>query len=122
MTLTAINRVAREYGISLTRHSALTVFSEIKEGCSLRREKREPQQEDKRVPTVTCQEIMVVSNRNWLARATENISVTPRGRQIVIAKLEAKKSQDLPPLVCIEPARIPIEGIHTARGTSRSSF
>ena len=38
------------------------------------------------------------------------------------AKLETKKSQDLPPLVCIEPAQIPIEGIHKARGLSRTSL
>ena len=75
MTLTAIDTVAREYGSSLTRHSALTVFPESKEGCNLRRENREPQQEDRKVPNVTCPETMVDSNRTWLDRATENISV-----------------------------------------------
>ena len=102
-----------------TQHS---VFPESKEGCNLRRENRELQQEDRQVPNVTCPETTVDSNRTWLARATENISVPPRCRQIVIAKLEAKKSQDLPPLVGIEPAQIQIEGIHTARGLSRTSL
>ena len=122
MTPNAIDKVAREYGSSLTRHSALAVFPESKEGCSLRRENREVRQEDRQVPNVTCPETMVDSNRAWLARAIENISVPPRCRQIVIAKLETKKSQDLPPLVCIELAQIPIEGIHTARGLSRTSL
>jgi hypothetical protein len=36
--------------------------------------------------------------------------------------LETEKIQELPQLVCVEPAQIPIEGILTARGLSRTNL
>ena len=34
----------------------------------------------------------------------------------MIVKLQTEKTQDVLPLVCVEPAQIPMEGILTARG------
>jgi len=36
-----------------------------------------------------------------------------------VARLETEKAQNLPPLVYVEPAQIPIEGIFPARKLSR---
>ena len=37
----------------------------------------------------------------------------------MVGRLESEKEQSLPPLVCVEPAHIPIEGILPARALSR---
>jgi len=37
---------------------------------------------------------------------------------VAVARLEAEKAQNLPPLVYVEPAQIPIEGIFPARTLS----
>ena len=58
-------------------------------------------------------------NATWLVKAKENITIAPRCRQIVTGIVEAGKEQKLPPLVCIEPVQIPIEGILPARALSR---
>ena len=60
-------------------------------------------------------------NRAWFVRAKENTIIAPRCRQIIVGRLEAEKEQNLPPLVCVEPAQIPIEGIFPARALSRVS-
>ena len=37
----------------------------------------------------------------------------------MLGRLESEKGQSLPPLVCVEPTQIPIEGILSARALSR---
>jgi hypothetical protein len=64
-------------------------------------------------------ETTIPQDEFWLVRATENITVAPMCRLIVMGKLEAGRGQKLPPLVCFEPAQVPIEGILSARGLSR---
>jgi hypothetical protein len=58
-------------------------------------------------------------SRSWLVRATENITLVPRCRQVVTAKIELEKGRSLPSLVCVEPAIIPQEGILPARVLSQ---
>ena len=55
---------------------------------------------------------------SWLVKAAENITVAPKCQQIVMGWLELEE-QKLPPLVLVEPAQVPIEGILPARGLSR---
>jgi len=52
-------------------------------------------------------------------RATENITLAPRCRQAVTAKIELEKRRSLPSLVCVEPAILPLEGILPAHVLSR---
>jgi hypothetical protein len=40
----------------------------------------------------------------------------------VIGKLEFEEEQELPPVVCVEPAHIPIEGILSARSVNRGEL
>jgi hypothetical protein len=49
----------------------------------------------------------------------ENIFVAPSSRQIVVGRGGTEKEQILPPLVCAEPAQMPIEGILPSRVLSR---
>ena len=57
---------------------------------------------------------------SWVVKTTETIRLSPRARQIVIGKLETIKSRVNPELVCVEPARLPHEGVLVARGLSRT--
>ena len=41
---------------------------------------------------------------------------------MVIGKLELEQDQEPPPLVCIEPAHIPIEGVPLARALTRVEY
>jgi len=51
----------------------------------------------------------------WLVKALENVVLAPRCKQVAVARLETEKAQNLPPLVYVEPAQIPIERIFAAR-------
>jgi hypothetical protein len=52
-------------------------------------------------------------------KASENIILAPRCRQVVQGRLELESEQSLPPLVIVEPVQIPIEGIFTALALTR---
>ena len=52
-------------------------------------------------------------------KALENVGLAPRCKQLAATRLETEKAQNLPPLVYVEPAQIPIEGIFPARTLSR---
>jgi len=52
-------------------------------------------------------------SQTGLVKANENIVLAPRCRQVAVARLETEE-QNLPPLVYVEPAQIPIEGIFPA--------
>ena len=55
----------------------------------------------------------------WLVKATENIVLASRCRQVAVARLETEKEQNLPPVVYVEPTQIPTEVIFPARTHSR---
>jgi hypothetical protein len=47
------------------------------------------------------------------------VTVAPRSSHIFTAKLEATNKKGNPPLVCIEPATVPIQGLIVARALFR---
>jgi len=51
--------------------------------------------------------------------ALENVVLAPRCKQLAVGRLETEKAQNLPTLVYVEPAQIPIEGIFPARTLSQ---
>ena len=57
----------------------------------------------------------------WLVKAKDNITMAPRS-QVVISNLELAQKQGPPPLVCIDPAQIPIEGVLPARALTRVEY
>jgi len=60
-----------------------------------------------------------MESRTWLVKAEENVTIAPRCRQVVMVKLESEQKQEPPPLVCVEPAQIPIECVPSARTVTR---
>ena len=57
-------------------------------------------------------------SRTWLVKALKNVVLAPWCKQVAVARLETEKAQNLPPLVYVEPAQIPIEGTFPARTLS----
>ena len=74
---------------------------------------------DKQVPADSPRERTSNPVRARLVKAKDNITMAPRSQQVVIGKLDLQQEQELPPLVCIEPAHIPIEGVLPARALTR---
>jgi len=52
-------------------------------------------------------------------RSVENVTIKLRCRQVVSGRLEGKKGQSFPSLVCVEPAHIPIHGVLPVRVITR---
>jgi hypothetical protein len=77
--------------------------------------KREPCAEEKPAPQVAD----LSDRQEWLVTLTESVKLTPRAKQMLIGRLEVPKRGSETPLVCIEPAQLPSEGILVARGVSR---
>ena len=74
---------------------------------------------DAQLPASPHHEIHAKQNGVWLVRATENILLAPRCRQVVKGRLDTEKGQEFPPLFCKEPALTPLQGILPARVLSR---
>jgi len=43
---------------------------------------------------------------------------SPRVKQMIVGRVELPRRQEAPPLVCVEPVQLPIEGVLAARGLS----
>jgi len=119
MSLTGIVNVPRVLSVPHAGHAALTIFTESKAGRSSQLSQKEARQAPQQVPAGPHPEVTRQQRNSWLVRARENIVVAPRCRQIVLGRLESEKAQSLPPLVCVEPTQIPIEGILPTRALSR---
>ena len=72
---------------------------------------------DEQLPARPRAELTTLPDKSWLVRVARNVTMLPRCRQIIVGALETDRDQDLPPLVCVEPAHIPIEVV-PARGLS----
>ena len=114
-----VNLSARASSESPTECTALAVFTMGKEGHSLQPSPKRVRRKDEQFPATRPQERSPMQARTWLLRAKENITLAPRCRKVVIAKLEFEKEKEPPTLVCIEPAKIPVEGIFSARALTR---
>jgi len=74
---------------------------------------------DKQVPADSRRERTSTVARVWLVKARENITMAPRSQKVVMGNLEFEQEQEPPPMVCLELAHIPIEGVLPARALSR---
>jgi len=77
------------------------------------------ERKDERVLERPKSEEPTSQSRTWLVKALENVVLAPRCKQVAVARLETEKEQNLPPLVYVEPAQIPIEGIFPGRTLSQ---
>ena len=111
--------VLRESPGTRGKSTALTVFVQDKARHSPGASKpKEPSRAND--PKKDAQEDTAPSlDQVWLVRSSEKVTIEPRCRQIVTAKLEGKKGQSFPTLVCVEPAHIPMHGILPARVITR---
>jgi len=119
MSFTGIDRVPHVNSVSSTRHVALTVFPWGEEGRSPQVKEKEAWYIDEQFSASPRTEIARTQVKCWLFRATESVTIQPRCRQIIVGRLDSDRNSNLPPLVCVEPAQIPIEGILPARGLTR---
>jgi hypothetical protein len=95
-------------------HSAITIFTEGKEGHSPEPSKQEARQaKEPLAARPHCE--TVTQGKTWLVKAKENVTLAPRCRQVVMGKVEFEKGQEPPSLICIGPVQIHIEGIFPAR-------
>jgi hypothetical protein len=95
MSPTGIGNTPRVYSATPTGHMALTILSEGKASRSPQLRKREAQRTDKQVPASLHPEVTMQESKSWLVRATENVTVAPRCRQIVLGRLESEKKLNL---------------------------
>ena len=117
MTLMGSGEVHRVNCIPSTEHTALTAFSEGEAGRSPQPKKCEAGRMDEQFPFRTFAELTTLPEISWLVLAAQNLTVPPRCRQMIIGAMET--DQDIPRLVCVEPAHIPIEVVFPARGLTR---
>jgi len=115
LCLAGIDVVPRTHSASPTGNTALTVFTQGKDGHSPQPRIMEAWQVDAMLSANSKRETKASQNNSWRVRARQVILLAPRCRQVVMAKLESEKEQKLPSLVCIEPVKIPVEGIFPAR-------
>jgi len=54
----------------------------------------------------------------WLVKTTHRIRVPPRVKQMILGRVELPRRQEAPPLVLVEPALLPNEGVLAARELS----
>ena len=111
--------MARVCSIPVKRHAVLTVFPEGKAGRNPQPTKQEARRMNEQLPASPCSETTPSHEKVWFVKAVENFTVPPRCEEIIVGRLGSDKKQNHLPLVCMEPAKIPIEGIVPARRLSR---
>jgi len=119
MSLTDSGGAPQVYGVPPAKHSAVTVYTGGKAGRSHHLNQQETRQMDEQLSGGISSETITQSSKTWFVRAKENVVVAPRCPQIIVGRLQSEKGESLPPLVCVEPARLHIEGILPARALSR---
>jgi len=99
----------RDQGDKFGERRVLKVFTPGKEGHSPQPMRQTEKTKDERV----LESIKIVEpgsqRRTWLVKTLENMVLAPRYKQVAAARLETEKAQNLPALVYVEPAQIPIE-------------
>jgi len=95
-----------------------TIFTSGKERHSPQPMLRTEERRDELVSNSPRNEEPTSQIKTWPVKASENIVLAPRCRQVAVARLQTEKERNLPPLVYVEPAQIPIEGIFPARTLS----
>jgi len=91
MSLADIDQVSRVYTVPPVGHASLTVFAEGKVRHSPQPSKTETRHTDEQFSASLGFEKTVQPEKSWLVKATENITVAPRCRQIVLGKLDRRE-------------------------------
>jgi len=120
LSLVGINKAPYMCDNISTKHAALTVFpSDTAEKVKpLQTSKEEPKASRPRLDSHASNETTRHS-RSWLVKTAQEVTIAPRCRYVVTAKLDLGKGKEIPSLVCVEPAVIPIQGILSARALTK---
>jgi hypothetical protein len=112
-----VSQTSKSPGSEIGTEIAYTLFptADGQDGHSVQQEaktelKREPSAEEKPAPPVAD----LSDRQEWLVTLPESVKQTPRAKQMLIGRLEVPKRGSETPLVCIEPAQLPSEGILVA--------
>ena len=119
LTLSGKPEALKENPGTRMKHTALTVFTQVKARHSPRLKQPKESSLTNNSSRGSQEETVPGSEEVWLVRSVENVTIEPRCQQIVTGRLEGKKGQSFPSLVCVEPAHIPIHGILPARVITR---
>jgi hypothetical protein len=105
-----------EYG----KHAALTVFhKERQESDKPLQKSRGETSPSGHSANGSPRDKPTENNKSWLVKMARKVTVVPRNRHMVTAKLDSINKPENPPLVSIEPATVPIQGIFEAQALSR---
>ena len=96
MSFNSTEKIPRIRSIMPTEQVALTVFSEGKEGRNPKATQRREIRIEKQVTTSPRPEVPISQDESWLVKATENITMAPRCRLVVLGRLEAGREQRFP--------------------------
>ena len=93
--------------------AALSVFSAThghvkQKSCLISHKKKFEKQYDQK--GVSNPEIKILESEPLLVKTTETIRIAPRVKQMIVGRVELPKSKQSPPLVCVEPAQLPVRG------------
>jgi hypothetical protein len=113
------NHKAPACNATSAKHTALTVFCEQETGSEPQVARSVEPHLDRQSLDDPCSTWFIQSSKSWLVKATESVTISPRSCQVISARIELGKGQNCPPLVYVEPAAIPHEGILPARMLSR---
>ena len=119
LSFTGIDRVTHVNSLSSTGHVVLTVFPRGQGGRSPQVKEKEACHIYEQFSASPRTEMARTQDKCWLVIATESVTIQPRCRQIIVGRWDSDRKSNLPPLVCVEPAQIPIEGILPARRLTR---
>jgi len=119
MSLFDIGRAPQEYRISPANYTAYTVLTGDKAGRSPLLGQQKTRHIDEQLSAGLHSNTITNCRKSWLIRAKENVVVASRCRQIIVGRLETEKGECLPPLICLEPDQLPLEGILPASALSR---
>ena len=107
MSLTFVNKAPRVFRVTRPKCASLNVFTEDTAGRSPQPMRREESRLEKQPSANFRPEATTQGSRSWLVSTTENIMVGSRCRQVAIGRLDIKRGQQPPSLVCLEPAIVP---------------
>ena len=111
---------SRAHGDVNRERRFLIIFTSGKEGHSPQPMLRTEESRDERVSNSPRNEEPTSQSQTWFVKASENMVLAPRCRQVAVARLETEKEHNLPPLLYVEPVQIPIYGNFSGSDTLSS--
>jgi hypothetical protein len=102
-----------------TKHADLIMFpSDTPENDKQLQTSKEPSPSRPRLDSHALKETTRYG-KSWLVKTAQEVTIAPCCRHVVTAKLDLGKGKEIPSLVCVEPATMPIQGILSARALTR---